>query len=125
MKNAIKGIIYTVSALFIVWFILSWTDVVTDNTERKPQHNEHNMFVIMTQESVSKCDKSLEGTNRVTFGTVYQTTNNSVIFETTEGELYEVYVDYPDEFEGTELYCLVFQGDEIVKVFVEFMHNDY
>lgn len=126
MKKVVKGIIYTVSVLFIAWFVLSWADIVADNTKPNPQHSEYNMFVIMTREAeqekeepVGMCGNPLEGTDRITFGTVYEITENSVIFETIEGELYETYVGYPSEFEKEGFYCLFFWGDEIVKAFVE------
>lgn len=45
MKSVIKGIVYVVSVLFIAWFILSWVDIVADNTEPNPQHSEYNMLL--------------------------------------------------------------------------------
>lgn len=50
MKKVVKGIVYAVGVLFIAWFVLSWADIVADNTEPNPQHSEYNMFVIMTRE---------------------------------------------------------------------------
>lgn len=65
------------------------------------------------------CGNPLEGTDRITFGTVYEITDNSVTFEIIKSKLYETYIGYPSEFEEEGFYCLFFWGDEIVKAFVE------
>ena len=36
-----------VSAAFILWLLLSWFDVITDNMSNHPQHSEYNAFVIL------------------------------------------------------------------------------
>lgn len=36
-----------VAALFLVWFALSWFDVVTDNLKENPQHSKYNAFVVL------------------------------------------------------------------------------
>jgi hypothetical protein len=35
-----------VSVLFLLWFLLSWCDVVTDNLKENPQHSKYNIFVV-------------------------------------------------------------------------------
>lgn len=124
MSKVVKGIVYTVSILTLVWFIASWADVVADNTEPNPQHSEYNMFVLMTQdkqeeEYIGTCGNPLEGTSDIRFGCVYEITDNSIIFQTDEGDLYETYVGNPQEFSADRYYCLFFQGDEIFKAWEE------
>lgn len=36
-------------AAFLLWAVLSWTDIVADNCEPNPQHSEYNLFVLMTK----------------------------------------------------------------------------
>ena len=38
-----------VSAVFVLWFFLSWVDVVSDNIEENPQHSKHNAFVVLAE----------------------------------------------------------------------------
>ena len=71
------------------------------------------------EEPVRMCGNPLKGTDGITFGTVYEITENSVIFEIIESELYETYVGYLSQFEEEGFYCLFFWDDEIVKAFVK------
>lgn len=36
-------------AVFLLWAVLSWADIVADNCEPNPQHSEYNLFVLMTK----------------------------------------------------------------------------
>lgn len=36
-----------VSAAFLLWWVLSWVDVVTDNTRKNPTHSKYNAFVVL------------------------------------------------------------------------------
>lgn len=36
-------------AAVLLWAVLSWADIVTDNCEPNPQHSEYNLFVLMTK----------------------------------------------------------------------------
>lgn len=47
-KKILESVVLTMSMIFILWFLLSWGDVVADNTSENPQHSEYNMFVLMT-----------------------------------------------------------------------------
>lgn len=60
------------------------------------------------EEPVGMCGNPFEGTDRITFGKIYEITENSVIFETIESKLCETYVSYLSEFEEEGFYYLFF-----------------
>mgnify|MGYP006978909893 FL=1 len=35
--------------VFMVWLLLSWVDIVADNSTPNPHHSEYNAFVLMTK----------------------------------------------------------------------------
>lgn len=124
MRKVLKGIGYTVCVCLLVWFIASWVDVIADNSTQNPTHSKYNLFVLMTQqeekeELAGACGNPLQTTDNIRFGTIYEVTDNSVVFETDEGQLYETYVGNPQDFHADRYYCLFFQGDEIVKCWEE------
>jgi len=45
--NKLSLIIGGLSAAFLLWLVLSWFDVITDNMSEHPQHSEYNAFVVM------------------------------------------------------------------------------
>lgn len=45
--NKLSSFIGILSALFVLWFALSWLDVVTDNLKENPQHSKYNAFVVL------------------------------------------------------------------------------
>lgn len=127
MGKIAKGILYTVCICIAVWFMISWVDIVADNNLPNPTHSKHNMFVLFTeekqeQESIEEegnCGNPLLTTTDIRFGSIYQITDNSVIFETDEGQLYETYVGNPQDFHRDRYYCLFFESDIIVKCWEE------
>lgn len=36
-------------AVLLLWILVSWADIVADNSRSNPQHSEYNMFVLMTK----------------------------------------------------------------------------
>lgn len=46
MKKVIKVAAMLIFVGFIAWFILSWVDIVADNTQPNPHHSKYNMFVV-------------------------------------------------------------------------------
>ena len=49
-KFDIIGWVFTsICALFLLWFLYSWIDVVDDNCSPNPQHSDLNLFVLMTE----------------------------------------------------------------------------
>ena len=56
MKNIISSVACGVAALFLVWLLLSWVDVVTDNLQENPEHSNLNAFAVLVDiaEEVNK-----------------------------------------------------------------------
>lgn len=50
MIKAFKAIGYGLCIVFMAWFLLSWTDIVADNSMPNPHHSEYNAFVLMTKD---------------------------------------------------------------------------
>lgn len=125
MSKVIKGMAYALCVFIAVWFVASWVDVVANNDKPSPQHSEYNMFVLGTKqeqedvEETGTCGSPLLTTTDIRFGSIYEVTDNSVIFETDEGQLYETFVGNPQDFHTDRYYCLFFEGEEIVKCWEE------
>lgn len=56
MKKIITNLFPCVAALFLVWLLLSWVDVVTDNLQENPEHSNLNAFAVLVEiaEEVNK-----------------------------------------------------------------------
>lgn len=56
MKKIITNIFPCVAALFLLWLLLSWVDVVTDNLQEHPEHSNLNAFAVLVEiaEEVNK-----------------------------------------------------------------------
>lgn len=48
--NWFERILCTIGILFMLWFAVSWVDIIADNTMPNPTHADWNMFVILFQE---------------------------------------------------------------------------
>lgn len=46
--NKISLFFGIVSAVFLLWVLLSWVDVVSDNMSENPTHSKYNAFVMLT-----------------------------------------------------------------------------
>ena len=124
MKKTIKIIVYTVCVALMLWFFLSWCDIVADNTKPNPVHHPYNIFVLMTQEqeeevSDGMCGDPVSASTDIKCGVIYSIDGNYITFETDDGNLWAVEVGDPNEFDVNRYYCLFFQGEEIVKAFCE------
>lgn len=47
MRNLLLFLVNGLAAVFLLWVLLSWFDVITDNTSEKPQHSEYNAFAVL------------------------------------------------------------------------------
>ena len=47
--NKVSIFFACVVAVFLLWFGLSWLDVVTDNLSQHPQHSKYNAFVLLVE----------------------------------------------------------------------------
>lgn len=45
--KALKISFYTVMILFLMWFFVSWGDIVADNCFANPVHHQWNLFVLL------------------------------------------------------------------------------
>ena len=46
--KVLKNVCYIISILFIVWFMVSWFDVIMDNSFPSPVHYSWNFFDVIT-----------------------------------------------------------------------------
>ena len=47
--NKLSLFVGFVSAAFLLWLVLSWFDVITDNMSKHPQHSKYNAFVLIAE----------------------------------------------------------------------------
>lgn len=50
MLKAFKAIGCGLCIVFMAWLLLSWVDIVADNSMPNPHHSEYNAFVLMTKD---------------------------------------------------------------------------
>lgn len=63
MRKVAKVALYSVCLAVLLWFFLSWVDIVADNCEPNPHHSPYNVFVLMTQqEEKAEEPAEIEGT---------------------------------------------------------------
>lgn len=44
MKKYLLNIISVICVVFIIWFMLSFIDIVSDNSTKEPVHSPYNIF---------------------------------------------------------------------------------
>lgn len=47
--NKLSLFIGIVSAAFLLWWAVSWVDVVSDNLKENPTHSKYNAFVVLAE----------------------------------------------------------------------------
>lgn len=119
----IGKVITGICALFLLWFLFSWIDVVSDNCSSNPQHSDLNLFVMMTEstkedEPQGTCGDPLSVFD-VTTGYIQQKDNNKVWFVAENGNTYVTEVGNVENFALEGYYTLMLDGDQVVKAFVE------
>lgn len=63
MRKVAKVTLYSVCLAVLLWFFLSWLDIVWDNCEPNPHNSPYNVFVLMTQqEEKTEEPTAIEGT---------------------------------------------------------------
>ena len=123
-KFDIIGWVFTsICALFLLWFLYSWIDVVSDNCSPNPQHSDLNLFVLMTEsvkedEPQGTCGDPLSVFD-VTTGYIQQKDDSKVWFVTENGNTYVTEVGNVENFTLEGYYTLMLDGDQVVKAFVE------
>lgn len=85
MIKAIKVTAYAVCTVFMLWLLLSWVDVIAHNTMEKPQYNEYNAFVLLTQQEEIKDSAEMAGSPlRLADGVVTHIDGNTLTIVTIE-----------------------------------------
>ena len=46
----IKHLIIAIILLFVVWAIISYIDIISDNYYPNPEHSKYNLFTIITED---------------------------------------------------------------------------
>lgn len=54
MIKAIRSITRVAMLLCVLWLFASWAEVVCKNTRVEPHYNQHNAFVLLTQQEEMK-----------------------------------------------------------------------
>ena len=121
--DIIGGVFTSICALFLLWFLYSWIDVVDDNCSPNPQHSDLNLFVMMTEstkedEPQGTCGDPLSVFD-VTTGYIQQKNDSKVWFVAENGNTYVTEVGNVDNFALEGYYTLMLDGDQVVKAFVE------
>lgn len=47
MKKAIKSFIAAAMLLFLIWFVVSWLEVVAKSLDVTPDYTDSNFFIVM------------------------------------------------------------------------------
>lgn len=127
------NILCVLGVLFALWFVLSWADIVVDNTEPNPVHHKYNLFVLMTESMDDTAEPDYTGscgdplTLRQTTAEIVRINDNIITFMDADGEEWIAEVGNPAEFDPAGYYIIMFDDmgtadlydDEILKVFRE------
>jgi hypothetical protein len=63
MRKVAKVTLYSVCLAVLLWFFLSWLDIVWDNCEPNPHNSPYNIFILMAQqEEKTEEPTAIEGT---------------------------------------------------------------
>lgn len=85
MIKAVKVTVYAVCTMFMLWFLLSWVDVIAHNVAETPQFNKYNAFVLLTQQEEMKSSAEMAGSPlRLADGVVTHIDGNTLTIVTTE-----------------------------------------
>lgn len=131
MKKIITNILAAASILLIVWALLSWVDIVADNSSPNPSHNPCNLFVLLFDENEptpteGQCGDPLS-TLRVDMAGIEIREDDYVIFQTDDGNTWKVEPWKIEDFSTDGYYVVMFdtmgtdtiEDDQIIKVFRE------
>jgi len=137
MRKVAKVTLYSVCLAVLLWFFLSWLDIVADNCEPNPHHSPYNVFVLMTQqEEKTEEPTAIEGTcgspltdqTRLATAVITNIDGNTLTLITLEnGEEWTVEVGYGENFSTDDYLCVFFDtmgtdsiyDDEVAKLWKE------
>ena len=106
MKNIVKAMACVVMVGLMVWGVWSWHDVVISNTPTSNKElSKYNFFVLLTKGEEVESE-------RKDYAYIKGTTDASVLFCTTDGELWELRVAEPADWNISEDYVITFDTME-------------
>ena len=106
MKNIVKVITCIVMVGLMVWGVWSWHDVVSSNAPTSNRElSKYNCFALLTKSEEVESE-------RKECAYIESTTAASVLFCTTDGELWELRVAEPADWNVSEDYVITFDTME-------------
>ena len=118
MRKVAKVTLYSVCLVVLLWFFLSWLDIVWDNCEPNPHNSPYNVFVLMTQqEEKTEEPTAIEGTcgspltdqTRLATAVITNIDGNTLTLVTLEDdEEWTVEVGYGENFSTDDYLCVFF-----------------
>lgn len=106
MKNIVKAIVCVVMVGLMVWGVWSWHNVITTNTATDNKEvSKYNLFYLLTKSEEVESE-------RKDYAYIECTTDASVLFCTTDGELWELRVAEPANWNIQEDYVITFNTME-------------
>lgn len=137
MRKVAKVTLYSVYLAVLLWFFLSWLDIVWDNREPNPHNSPYNIFVLMTQQEEKTeepiaiegtCGSPLTDQTRLATAVITNIDGNTLTLVTLEdGEEWTVEVGYGENFSTDDYLCVFFDNmgtdsiydDEVAKLWKE------
>lgn len=137
MRKVAKVALCSVCLTVLLWFFLSWLDIVWDNCEPNPYHSPYNVFVLITQQEEKTeeptavkgtCGSPLTDQTRLATAVITNIDGNTLTLVTLEdGKEWTVEVGYGENFSTDDYLCAFFDNrdtdsvcdDEIVKLWKE------
>lgn len=106
MKNIVKVMACVVMVGLMVWGVWSWHNVITTNTATDNREvSKYNLFYLLTKSEEVESE-------RKECAYIESTTDASVLFCTTDGELWELRVAEPADWNISEDYVITFDTME-------------
>ena len=110
MKNIVKAMACVVMVGLMVWGVWSWHDVVSSNAPTSNKElSKYNFFVLLTKSEEVESE-------RKEYAYIECTTIDSVLFCTTDGELWELRVAEPADWSIQEDYVITFDTMETAEI---------
>ena len=106
MKNIVKSIVCVAMVGLLMWAVWSWHNVVSSNAPTSDKElSKYNFFVLLTKSEEVESE-------RKDYAYIECTTDVSVLFCTTDGELWELRVAEPADWNISEDYVITFDTME-------------
>ena len=117
MKKIGTAVLCIASIMFAVWSLSLRLSLIEARAEDR--HTEIIEQEQQEQEYIGACGNPLDGTTTIRFGVINEIKENSIVFLMDEGDLVEVEVGNPQDFNADRYYCLFYQDDTVFKAWEE------